>query len=66
MAVKVTAVWYSDRQSSSEGDMTLREQIIIAARRKDADIGDEATITAMEHGWWVAGAIFVRKAEVSQ
>jgi len=44
---------------------TLREQIIIAARRKDADIGDEAVITAMEHGWWVAGAIFVRKAEVS-
>jgi hypothetical protein len=41
--------------------MTVREQIIIAARRNDADIGDEAMITAMEHGWWVAGAICVRK-----
>jgi hypothetical protein len=45
--------------------MTLRARIISAARRKDADIGDDAMITASEHGWLVAGSVFVRKTDLA-
>lgn len=43
---------------------TLREACIMAARKHDPDIGDDAMIAPMEWGYWV-GSTYVSKEEVS-
>ena len=44
--------------------MTLRQRIIVAARRQEDDIGDCAMIAEMEWGYWVGGTVYVSKSEV--
>ena len=41
-----------------------REQIIAAAKLKDADIGDNAIIAESECGFWIGTSTYVSKTEV--
>lgn len=41
----------------------MREQIISAAKLKDAGIGDNAMIAPTEYGFWVGTTVYVSKNE---